>query len=394
VTASAIARSWISVSLVLGAASAIAMAGDVEKRWRLGLGIGGFNPQGEIDSAAANQLLLIDPTSFEPRFLFRDPRDDSSAFGNLDIQAGHVGRFDVQYAPTKIFVLEGSVGYEKTDLGDAEVSVEFLGSSPPIAEIPTNFTTFRIPVGEIERVPIQLTGLARFRPRASFNPYFGGGIGYSIHGFEPTAEFNELSVNMDRSLGQLVTVTDSFNGSGGLGSPVGDPRDLGGAEVDVRDSFEWHLVAGAELSFKKKWAAFADVRWIDASRDVTIRFDNATELGKSVPNFEDFTNSAIALEVFGPIDIGLNEGGLIDGGQRVWVRRTGQPETTICDLPGDDNQELVCEFVWFTNDQLDDPRLPDDFEADGLPDPGSYYVQGGKLEYDGFQLLFGVRYTF
>ena len=54
-------------------------------------------------------------------------------------------------------------------------------------------------VGELERVPIQITALARFRPRASFNPYFGAGIGYSILGFDPDPAFDELSLNMDQS---------------------------------------------------------------------------------------------------------------------------------------------------------------------------------------------------
>ena len=67
-------------------------------------------------------------------------------------------------------------------------------------------------------------------------------------------------------------------------SPTGDRiRDLGGATVDARDTFEWHLAGGAELTFKRKWSVFVDLRWTFASRTLHIGFNGGDDLGVPVP---------------------------------------------------------------------------------------------------------------
>ena len=144
--------------------------------------------------------------NFDPAFLFEDPRNDSGVFGSLDIKSGPMASLNVQYGISKLFVVEGSIAYSKADLGDVALDVAFFGNPPPILEIPFNFTSFRVPVGDLTQVPIQLTALARFRPRASFNPYFGAGIGYIIQGVSLTDEFNELSYNMDAARGTQMRV--------------------------------------------------------------------------------------------------------------------------------------------------------------------------------------------
>ena len=86
------------------------------------------------------------------------------------------------------------------DVGDIEMQAQFVGVDIPETES-FQFSIFRVQAGELERVPIQLSAFARFRPRASFNPYVGGGVGYTIIGFEPSEEFNALSRNLDASRG-------------------------------------------------------------------------------------------------------------------------------------------------------------------------------------------------
>ena len=61
---------------VLAAASAQAV--DIEKKWRVSFMLGGWNPQDEIDSDAANALVLRDRETLEFTGFFEDPRDDSS----------------------------------------------------------------------------------------------------------------------------------------------------------------------------------------------------------------------------------------------------------------------------------------------------------------------------
>ena len=401
---------WIGVLLLglLGSTGALvspAAAADIEGKWRVALGAGGYNPVDDLPSPAANSLLFRD-FELEPTRFFQDPRDDSSVFGNLDLQSGFQGKILVQYGISKIFLIEASVGYMETDLGDVALDVQFLGDPPEIEELDFNFTNFRVNAGTVERIPIQLTGIVRFRPRAKFNPYFGGGIGYVVQGYESSSEFDELSFNMDNTRGTRQTVGDSLFGDPAL-STAGPLTDLDGAKVDVRDTFEWHVLAGAELSFKNKWAVFGDVRWTDASRDIRIGFNGSTELGFSIPQFEAFDDSPLGQEYppFGPGGgpILITQSGLIDGGQIVFVvREEFLQDDPTCDDPSNETQRIRCELVFFPINQstgeLEDPaglnRLDEDFEADGELDPGFYYVHGGSVSIDGFTLTLGVRYTF
>ncbi len=351
-----------------------AMAEDVENKWRVSFSTGFFNAYDSIESDSANTLILRDPTTQEFEAAFNDPRDESSTFGALDAQAGLLGTASVQYAVSKVFMLEGSIGYQVGDIGDVEVSAQIPGLLPVADEIPFRFETFRIEAGEMTRVPIQISALARMRPRAKFNPYFGGGIGYSFIGFDAADEFNELSRNMDASRGIQARVTESTQGSPTL-VDFGPELDLEGAAVDARDTFEWHLAAGAELTIKSNWSLFLDLRWVDASRDIGIRFNGSDYLGVPVPNFEDFTTSDLAGQVYGPVRI--TSGGLIDAGQLVLKPLDTVPPDTNCEL-----QPQSCRLLF------------DLGNVDGVTDTGSYYVQGGDFSYDGYAVQFGFRYTF
>jgi hypothetical protein len=239
----------------------------------------------------------------------------------------------------------------------------------------------------------------RFRPRATFNPYVGAGIGYSIIGFEPSHSFDQLSLTMDSSRGAQTRLTPFFSsGFGGVPKiQTGEfaQIDLQGATIDARDSFEWHLVGGAEVTFKKRWSAFVDLRWVDASRSFAVGFNGGAELGRSVPNYQPLDSSAMANASYGPVDVGgcvksstvnangeliaCSGGGLLDYGYPILVPADDAPATTHCDDPTDALSALcVADFV---------------FEPDGVVDPGLYYAQGGKVSYDGYSLLFGIRFT-
>ena len=369
-----------------------ARAEDVEKKFRIGLGVGFLNAQNSVSSDSANTLTLVD-AGLEPVDFYRDPRNDSGAFGNLDINSGALGTVFGQYAVNKIFLIELSVGYQKTDLGDIEVQAQFQGIEIPDLER-FRFEIFRLDAGEVEQVPLQLSFLTRFRPRASFNPYIGGGFGYTFIGFEPSDEFNDLSVNMDASQGSHWTVNSAFFGNEAL-IPSADPlHDLDGARVDIRDTWEWHAIGGVEISFKRKWVAFVDLRYSVSSRKAQISFDGTDDLGVGVPNLTDFCsnppgsfppggdfftvcprseagNAALA-GAYGPTRILI--GGLVDGGSL--QPDDDAPPNTDCSDP---TQARFCTFL---------PML------DGEVDPGFYYAQGGSFKYDYFSLLVGVRYTF
>jgi hypothetical protein len=355
------------VGIFAGLASLPAVAEDIEKKFRIGFAAGVFNPQDQVTSDAGNGLRLVDSDLLTTDF-YIDPRNDSAIFGVLDIQPTIGGTFYAQYAPTATLILEASIGYSKADFGDVEVQAQFDGVQVPQYQ-PFDFSVFRIPVGEIERVPVTLSALVRFRPRASLNPYLGGGIGYAVQGFSADDEFNDLSRNMDDSRGGFATLTPAFTSNPQLVSPPTNSFvDLVGASVEVNDTFEMHLAGGFEISFTPKWALILDTRWTFSSRKARVGFNNSDDLGVAVPQRTDFDDSDAATTEYGAYRI--TEGGLVDGG--AWVSTDPTIDCTI--------STVGCMF---------DRTL-----RDGVEDSGLYYVQGGEVDYGALTFQVGVRYTF
>ena len=406
---------WGVLALVVWAAGNVGRAEDVQKKWRFSVAAGGFNSQDEVESASANIMSTLNtcirtlscaPGADTIVQAFRDPRNDSQVFGSLDINPAAIGTLAVQYGVTKFFLVEGSVGYQKGDVGDVEVSVQLPGNGPIDPNlIPFNFVSQRVPVGQLERVPIQLSALARFRPRATFNPYLGAGIGYSIIGLEVDPALDSVSLNMDGSRGSQMRLEPFFiNGLAGGEALLTDgmPQlDLAGATIEAHDSFEWHLAGGAEITFKRRWAAFLDLRWVDFSRSLSVGFNNSDELGNSIPAFQPYNDSPLVAERYGPSNIGscsknpsgpvdaqgnltvpvvCTGGGLLDLGRVVVIPSSEAPGSTNCLQPSENgSSNCVLDFI---------------LEPDGISDPGMYYAQGGTVDYDGFQLQLGIRFSF
>jgi len=363
-------RHFVLVALLAIVAALPAAAEDVEKKFRIGATLGFFNAQDDVMSDAANTLTLVDRGLVFQDF-FIDPRNDSATFGVLNLEPGASGTIYGQYAFTKIFILEASVGYSQQDIGDVELQVQFDAVQIPSFQ-PFLFEIHRFKVGEVERVPVKLTAIMRFRPRSSFNPYVGAGIGWVYNGFSVAPEFDALSVLLDGSRGGLATVSSATFGNPQLIRPNATAVvDLTGASVKVEDTFEAHLAFGIEYSFKRKWAAVLDARWTRSSRAVRVGFNDSIDLGVAVPERVDFTDSEFATTVYGGFHI--PNGGLIDCG--TLVPNFGVNPTHDC---GADPSLCIL-----------DPTL-----FDGLPDPGIYYIQGGEFEYGGVSVEVGLRYTF
>ena len=360
-------RRWVLTAAIAVVAMLPAQAEDIEKKWRIGFATGVHNPQDQVVSDAGNALLLFDD-NLQVIDAYVDPRNDSGVFGVLDIQPSPVGTFYAQYAPTKTFLVEASIGYTTTDFGDVEVQAQFSGVDVPDFQ-PFDFSVFRIPVGEIERVPINLTGLMRFRPRASLNPYIGAGLTYALHGFSPTEAFNTLSERMDGASGALASLTPSFTGVPQLITPAPTAAvDLAGAEVEVDDTVEFHMAGGMEYSFKKKWAIIIDARWSFSSRKAKVRFNGGEDLGVAVPQRSDFIDSPAGTTNYGAMFLPFD--GLVDGGALV-----PNSPTVNCAIDAGN-----CTFGRSIRD--------------GNPDPGFYYVQGGEVDYGAVTFQVGLRYTF
>lgn len=365
---------WLLIAVML--IGYPALAEDVEKRFRVSIHAGGYNSRDAITSGAANVLNVVNDDNGTLELSVADPRQDGAVFGELTLNPAIRSMATLQYAPNKILLVEAAVGYQSGDLGDLEMQVEF-----PFAEVtqvdPFNYTTFRVPGGTVEQIPIQLTALARFRPRAAFNPYIGAGIGYTVVGFTPSSELNTLSLRLDQSTGGFLGLASSGLGYQNVSSPA---EDLSGITVNTPDTFEWHVAGGAEYSFKRKWAAYLDLRYSLASRQMSIRINGDTSLGVGVPNLVELQSSPLADPTqYGPMDIVL--GGLVDGGTVV-------PEDDVI-LPPGVTPEAFCADPANAPDCVFDSSM-----KDGVLDIGRYFIQGGDLEYNGFSLGFGIRYTF
>ena len=236
-----------------------------------------------------------------------------------------------------------------------------------------HFDVFPVSGGTMTQIPLQLTALARFRPKANLNPYLGAGLGYTVVGFDSSAELDQLSLRMDRAVGALAPLSNSLNGAVPPRLPSGtDMRDLSGAHVEAPDTFEWHLAGGLEYTIRQKWAAFVDARYIFASKSFSIGFNDTQSLGLTVPQRTEHVDTVFALQSYGPYYLPAEA--LVDAGQIGPL--PGAPPNTDCSSPANAG---VCGFV---------------FQPDGVPDPGLYYVQGGTIKYGGISLQVGVRYTF
>lgn len=354
-----------------------ARAEDVEKRLRLSFAIGGSNTEDKVPSDAANFMTVVREDGSVAQG-FEDPRQDTAQLGSLAIKPAIRYNFAAQFAFTKHFVLEGAVGYQKGDVGEIDVQGQFSGDLFDSQREAFNFRSFRQPGGVMTQVPVQLTALFRFRPKATYNPYAGLGIGYTFVGFTPSRELNELSLNLDNAEG-------SFAAQGpfpaGFGSPFA-PEQMTGATVEAPDTFEWHGVGGMEWTIKKKWAIFADLRYTFASKPFRLGFNNGESLGVSVPSGQKDFGSPEATRTYGTYFIAS---GLIDVGCLVPIESVG---TEPCAPPGG---PLACDPQLATN-QPGACKLQ--FTPDGQPDSGFYYVKGGEINFGGPTLQIGIRYTF
>lgn len=346
---------WATLLLV---AIAPAVRGEeVEKKWRVGFALGGAETRQTIDSDAGNVLAIVNSDGLLVDVI-RDPRNDSGALGSFSIRPAYRATLKGQYAITRKFILQGSVGYQRGDVGNVEMQAQFPDQQIP-ANTQFNFRTWDITAGKMQQIPVELTAMVRFRPKSAFNPYIGTGLGYMFVSFKPSEDLNVLSQNMSRSQGGLATII-SNQGIQTLTTTT-DVHDLGGATVDAPSSWTWHAVAGIEYTVKKNWSLFAELRYMWAKDAFTLLFNGSPTLGLSVPAGTQFDT---APKNFGPMFI--SQGGLIDA---------GRPGTVYNPITGNNDAAFI-------------------FQPDGVLDPGWYYVTGGKIRYDGGSFEFGFKYTF
>ncbi len=243
-------RSWaawlILTCVVAMTLSLPASAEEVEKKLRVSLSIGQFNTRDTLNSDSANILTLVDAKDQFVTYI-EDPRNDNAALGELSLRPATVLVATAQYGLSRFFLIEGSVGYQKGDVGAIEMQAEFFGTFiEPIER--HKYTVFNLEAGTIDKVPMQVTALARVRPKARFNPYLGLGVGYTLVGFSPSSDLNTLSKRMDGLIGGQSTLAP-YPATLPQPPSAADFVPMTGAKVEAENYWEWHAVAGAEYSF-------------------------------------------------------------------------------------------------------------------------------------------------
>lgn len=356
------------VGCLLLATATPSHAEEVEKRFRLAFGLSGYSSSDQAHSPSGNRRTLFEPNGefFDQIY---DPRNDSGALSDFGIEPQYGGVLSASYAFTRMWYLEGSVGYRQGPVGNVEVQAQFLGTPIPLTQA-FSFAIFNLDGGTLTQIPVQATGGIRFRPKAAFNPFICAGFGYTFNSYDPSSEINALSRNLDQSTAAFARLSGTLLGRESL-APVGAPTNLGGVTVDAPDAPEWHAGGGFEYSFHSKWVVFLDARYTVYSGKFAMRVNGSNELGISVPADRAYTTDVGAFGPFGAYSI--ESGGLVDGGS--WAPVVGAPVGTDCSGATHDN----CEFTG--------PK-------DGNLDPGLYYVHTGEVRFDGLSLQLGVKFTF
>lgn len=291
----------------------------------------------------------------------------------------------------------------------------------------------RIDGGKLKMIPISANFLLRFRPTKRMNPYIGGGVGYYFVDFTPTAAWNAFADQMDASCVSYATMNGSFlsrklvhdpervahpapsqgdyesNAEFYSGTvpdgfdmsdrcnrvsfralvpkdlfpnpnfdpdlpedPVSNPKlinlpnagtvvpvewqdfgeDLKRPRIDTPNSLFLELRFGTEWQWRPKTSFFTEVKFTWAQDGIKITVDDKQEFGKGIPS--GFWEQADAPIVAGGEVAYITVGGLV--------------------LPAG-------------------PVDPFTGQQQVRPQPGEYFVNGGRLDYGGFNFSIGVRFT-
>ena len=158
-------------------------------------------------------------------------------------------------------------------LGTPESCWAYSTNSP----VDNKVNTF-LPVGELTTLPVQISGLVRFRPESPLDPYVGLGIGYIFtdlqHGPEFTARASQVD-NLFVASGDKGDYTQS-----GQSTNCGPNRDQvcanfdsGPMTAETADTFQYHAIAGVDYFVTEKFSFYVDARYVWTSGSVDIRVD-------------------------------------------------------------------------------------------------------------------------
>ncbi len=396
----ALALSLLLVSSKIGAE-------DTRKKWQIGGGISYWSTIDDIRSNSTTAYAPDDGTGSGalPSILFSDPRPDANELNQPTIQDGWKLDFSASFGVTRWFALEIGASYFQGPVGNIEFYSEdrhlsinltpttqdpadgsancsnpngpnfvadcraMSGSTDPGIVIRNGF----VPVGELTEVPVQLSGIVRFRPESPFDPYVGAGIGYIFTGLDTSQSdigtpitlststiagtnrqvvmknFDDIQAYTNgllvRSIGsgarKIQTFPLTLDDIAVIDANGGTP--ITGLTATVDSAPEFHLMGGVDYYFTNHFSLYIDGRYTWAQSKVEVRIDGQNQILSGISDF-----------------------GCVNGA----------PTCTTKDGDVKDTSNAV-----ITNDSIDDVQ-------------DVILIQGGDIRLGGFSLGVGVKYTF
>src|SRR5437867_9428960 len=243
-------------ALLLVLSTGSGLADEAYRKYRVSFTINNQSTSDGLRTNADNTSLFRSP--FGGLMSIDDPRPDSAAKNEAtikdDLRYNVQGSYGILTWKWGELTLDTSAGYFKGDVGNLEVSAQFLDVDPirRFCGETTRYHVFYVPVGQVTEVPVQLGGTVRFRPRASggpfrgMSPYLGLGAGYIFTKIDASEQFLAFSDSVAHSTGWAQRATGEGH------SIASEPEHrFKAAEADAPDSFEYHARAGLEFPIRK-----------------------------------------------------------------------------------------------------------------------------------------------
>jgi outer membrane protein W len=290
------------------------LAEDTKGKWQFGFGLSYFAVTDYIRSNAdiAISKGVVGATGLPP-VTSVDDRPDINILNEPSISDDFKIDFNASYGLTRWLALEMTASYFKSEVGNIEYFFKdqttfVAGSSsegaprlcgpnplgaPEICWIYTtnspvdNKVNTFLPVGELTTLPLQLSGVVRFRPESPLDPYVGMGFGYIFTDLQQGQEFTARSNEVDN-----IYISSGYKGDytqNGQTTNCGPNQDQlcsnidsGPMTAEISDAFQWHALAGVDYYVNDKFSFYVDARYVWTSGSVDIRVDGAEQVRFSV----------------------------------------------------------------------------------------------------------------
>lgn len=345
-------------------------AKDVKGLWSLG---GNIAFQTTLDSVGSNADLT------------GDPRPDDLVQRETAVEDALSYGFNAGFGITSWLSLQLDAGYFAGAIGpiDGYLEDRFPVATNPANPVSLNGTRKRqvvvpVPAGTITQIPVNLSGILRFRRDRMINPFVGAGLGMIFTEVGDQAHVAALNERLGEL--RIRSVVDEtgrdltpsrFSGLKARGDvPFTFPL-----EVRSKDAFSMHVMLGLEYFFRDRVALVAAARYTFSGSSVSLGLGGEDEVILSAFSEKLFRPDR-SLRIFrsdGQAPNPLSDPANPSSGVRCDVNTTG-------DFDGDGHRDDLC--------YLNDSGTVQD-------DPDSRFVlQGGEIDLSGYNLQIGLRFLF